>query len=83
MGYLRVARAVAGVASVFTLLSLILAETFLGTPIPPARIDVLLGLIAALLGLDMLGKKLASGVLGGRELNISLGPGEQGDDETD
>lgn len=58
MRWIRAARSISGVLAVLTLLGLFIAEFFAAGELKPARIQILLLLIGALLGLDLLFENL-------------------------
>lgn len=76
MVLLRKVRAVAGLAAVVTLLGLITAEFFLPGTIEPGRIQLLVALIGALLGVDLAGEYLPVGDL---TVEVSRSPGDGSD----
>lgn len=77
MVWLRRARAAAGFLAVAVLLGLFVAEFFDGGTLDPARIRLLIGLIAALLGLDKVGEALPLSV------EVTQGGGESVDETND
>ena len=76
MVWLRRARAAAGFLAVAVLLGLFVAEFFYKGTLDPARIRLLIGLIAALLGLDKVGEALPLSV------EVTQGDGGESVDET-
>jgi len=75
MSLLKKARAVAGLAAVLTLLGLFVAEFFmLDSSLNPERIQVLIILITALLGLDLVGDNLP--------LNITVSGNDEDEQNT-
>lgn len=73
---IRTARAIAGLGAVLTLLGLLVAEFFMGRQLRPGAVQVLLLLIGALLGLDMVTKRLSL------PITIRIDEGDSADDET-
>jgi len=74
MNPIRVARAVGGLLSIVALLTMIGADVLLqGAVIETERVFILLGLISALLGVDIISKKLP--------LEITVGEKQGSNDE--
>lgn len=75
--YIRIVRAVSGFLSVLVLLSVVVAEIHLGATPRPNRIFMLLFLIAALLGVDLVSEHLPL------EITVESGKDDAGTDTSE
>jgi len=79
--FIRASRAVGGLLAIVTLLSLVAADFLMrGKALDPNRVLLLLGLISALLGVDIIIERIAGGALPDATVSIELGSNGDGDE---